>query len=107
MDFRTALSQSTKELETLYRNKEDDENAAIYLAQKELLISLGNDSQTLTEFEEKVEEVKEEVIETVTNEVEAAKCGAEGATEVVEGATEMVEGAVETTTEAVEEVSGH
>ena len=38
MDLNTALSQSTEDLETLYRNNEHDENAAIYLAQKELLI---------------------------------------------------------------------
>jgi phosphocarrier protein FPr len=56
MDFNTALSESTEELETLYHNNEHDENAAIYLAQKELLISLGKNCQTLTELEEKVVE---------------------------------------------------
>ncbi|EIF50669.1 HPr family phosphocarrier protein [Sulfurovum sp. AR] len=56
MDFGTALSRSIGELETLYRNKEKDENAAIYLAQKELLISLGTHCHTLRELEVKVEE---------------------------------------------------
>jgi len=64
MDFRTALSQSTKELETLYHNKEDDENSAIYLAQKELLVSLGTHCQTLTELEEKVEEESRKLVGT-------------------------------------------
>ncbi len=56
MGFETALSKSIEELETLYRRREEDENAAIYLAQKELLLSLGTACHTLREFEEKVEE---------------------------------------------------
>lgn len=64
MDLRTALSQSIEELETLYRNKEEDENSAIYLAQKELLISLGTHCQTLTELEEKVEEESRKLVGT-------------------------------------------
>ncbi len=64
MDFRAALSKSIEELETLYRKKEKDENAAIYLAQKELLISLGTNCQTLTELEEKVEEESRKLVGT-------------------------------------------
>ncbi|UPT77381.1 HPr family phosphocarrier protein [Sulfurovum sp. XGS-02] len=64
MDFSTALSKSIEELETLYRNKEEDENAAIYLAQKELLLSLGTDCHTLRELEEKVEEGSKNLIGT-------------------------------------------
>ncbi|GIT98712.1 HPr family phosphocarrier protein [Sulfurovum sp. TSL1] len=56
MDFNAALSKSIEELETLYHDKEKDENASIYLAQKELLISLGTHCHTLSELEEKVEE---------------------------------------------------
>ena len=56
MSFEAALSKSIEELETLYRSREEDENAAIYLAQKELLASLGTKCHTLRELEEKVEE---------------------------------------------------
>lgn len=56
MHFEEALSQSIEELETLYRSKKEEENAAIYLAQKELLASLGTHCQTLRALEEKVEE---------------------------------------------------
>jgi len=62
--FETALSKSIEELETLYHSKKEDENAAIYLAQKELLASLGTACHTLAELEEKVEEESEKLAGT-------------------------------------------
>ncbi len=64
IDFEDALSESIEELNTLYHTKEKDENAAIYLAQKELLASLSTDCQTLAELEEKVDEESEKLAGT-------------------------------------------
>ncbi len=64
MDFSTALSESIEELETLYRRREKEENAAIYLAQKELLSSLGKESQTLAELEQHIEEASKKLLGT-------------------------------------------
>ena len=50
--FKEALYASMDELDVLYNTHKESENAGIYLAQKELLASLGNESQTLPDFEE-------------------------------------------------------
>lgn len=64
MDFNAALSKSIEELETLYHDKGKEENATIYLAQKELLSSLGTHCHTLREIEEKVEEESRNLVGT-------------------------------------------
>ena len=55
LNFQEALQQSTNELETLYSSHKEEDNATIYLAQKELLSSLGEKSQSLAELEELIE----------------------------------------------------
>ncbi len=52
LSFQEALHKSLDELETLYSRNQKNDNATIYLAQKELLTSLGEKSQTLTKFEQ-------------------------------------------------------
>ena len=64
MGFKDALSKSIKELETLYSDDKEDENAGIYLAQKELLSSLGVNCQTLAELETQVEEESKKILGT-------------------------------------------
>ncbi len=55
MNFKDALHAGIDELGVLYSVHKENENASIYLAQKELLASLGNESQTLPEFEALIE----------------------------------------------------
>ena len=55
MHFKEALHASLDELDVLYSTQKENENAGIYLAQKELLASLGNESHTLPEFEQRIE----------------------------------------------------
>ncbi len=55
MHFKEALHASLDELDVLYSTQKENENAGIYLAQKELLASLGNERQTLPEFEQRIE----------------------------------------------------
>ncbi|MBT8344423.1 MAG: HPr family phosphocarrier protein [Sulfurovum sp.] len=64
IEFKDALAQSLEELETLSKSKENDENAGIYLAQKELLESLGETCQTLIELEVLVEETSKKLLGT-------------------------------------------
>jgi len=52
LSFQEALHKSMDELEALYTIHQKNDTATIYLAQKELLASLGQQSQTLTEFEQ-------------------------------------------------------
>jgi len=56
LNFQEALHQSMDELEILYASHKEEDNAAIYLAQKELLSSLGEKSQNLVGFEALIEE---------------------------------------------------
>ncbi len=56
LGFKDALQISMDELEALYTTHQKNDTSAIYLAQKELLASLGEKSQTLEEFEQRVEE---------------------------------------------------
>jgi phosphocarrier protein FPr len=62
--FKDALDKSIEELETLNADNAKDENAGIYLAQKELLASLGQSSHTLTELETQVQEESKKLLGT-------------------------------------------
>ena len=64
MTFQEALHQSMDELEALYTTNQKNDNATIYLAQKELLASLDQKSQTLTELEHLVEEESQQLLGT-------------------------------------------
>jgi phosphocarrier protein FPr len=64
MSFQDALSESIEELEALYSSKKEDKNAGIYLAQKELLTSLGDTCQTLYDLETEVEEESKKLLGT-------------------------------------------
>jgi len=64
MHFNEALHASLDELEVLYSTQKENENAGIYLAQKELLASLGNESQTLAEFEQLIEAESKKLLGT-------------------------------------------
>ncbi len=54
LSFQEALSKSISDLEDLYLLHKKEDNSTIYLAQKELLSSLGEKTQTLTHFEQLV-----------------------------------------------------
>lgn len=56
LNFQEAHAQSIDELESLYASHKEEDNATIYLAQKELLSSLGEKSQSLVKFEVLIEE---------------------------------------------------
>jgi len=64
MHFEEALDKSIDELRGLYTTQKDNENADIYLAQKELLASLGNESQTLPEFEQLIKSESNKLLGT-------------------------------------------
>ncbi len=64
IDFKDALYKSIEELKEIYNTKIEDVNAGIYLAQKELLVSLGEKSQTLAEFEDQVKEASKKLLGT-------------------------------------------
>ncbi len=56
LNFQEALDKSMEALESLYRSHQKDDNAAIYFAQKELLSSLGEKSDTLEALEQHIDE---------------------------------------------------
>jgi len=64
LDFQEALHKSMEELEALYTAHQKDDTAAIYLAQKELLSSLGQKSQTLLALEALVEKESQQLLGT-------------------------------------------
>lgn len=64
MPFKEALQKSIDELDVLYAAQKDNDNAEIYLAQKELLSSLGEKSHTLAELEQSVEEESKKLLGT-------------------------------------------
>ena len=64
LSFQEALHKSLDELEALYTTHQKNDNAAIYLAQKELLASLGQKTQTLLELDALVEEESKQLIGT-------------------------------------------
>ena len=51
-NFSEAISKSLKELETLYETDADNEDAGIYLAQKELLKAIAEQTDSLERFKE-------------------------------------------------------
>ena len=55
LSFKEACKKSSEELDSLYESQRVKENASIYLAQKELLISLKEESDSLEAFKEKIE----------------------------------------------------
>ena len=62
--FHEAVTLSLHELETLYKTKQNEPNAEIYLAQKELLSSLKYDLVTLENFEERIKQATSELLGT-------------------------------------------
>ena len=64
LSFQEALHKSMDELEAFYTTHQKNDTATIYLAQKELLASLGQKSQTLTEFEQLVIEESQQLLGT-------------------------------------------
>jgi len=64
LSFQEALQQSLDELEALYTTHQENNNATIYLAQKELLASLDQKSQTLIELEQLIEEESKKLLGT-------------------------------------------
>jgi len=64
VSFQEALHKSLDELEALYSRSQKKDHALIYLAQKELLASLGQDSQTLTDLEQLVEKESQQLLGT-------------------------------------------
>ena len=62
--FEEALHASLNELDVLYTKHKENENAGIYLAQKELLSSLGDKCQTLPELEQHVNEESKKILGT-------------------------------------------
>lgn len=56
LNFQEAHAHSMDELESLYTSHKEEDNATIYLAQKELLSSLGEKSQSLEAFEALIQE---------------------------------------------------
>jgi len=64
LSFQEALHKGIDELEALYTTHQKNDTATIYLAQKELLASLGQKSQTLTEFEQLVEKESQQLLGT-------------------------------------------
>ncbi len=65
LTFKEAVDKSMEELESLCLKHKDRENGAIYLAQKELLFSLGSTSATLSEFERKIQMESQKLIGTI------------------------------------------
>ncbi len=54
VSFKESLQYSIDELEAIYLLHKKEDNASIYLAQKELLTSLGGNSETLEAFEKEI-----------------------------------------------------
>ena len=61
LSFKEALKQSLNELEALYRKRKDN-NAEIYLAQKELLASLETEVNGLQELEDYIENASAQLL---------------------------------------------
>jgi len=64
LNFQEAYAQSIDEMELLYVSHKEEDNAMIYLAQKELLSSLGEKSQSLVEFEALIKEESQKLAGT-------------------------------------------
>jgi len=55
LSFEEAFNKSLDELDTLYSEQKENDNAGIYLAQKELLASFMTEAHTLQELEDHIE----------------------------------------------------
>jgi len=55
LSFQEACERSTEELDALCESQAEKENTGIYLAQKELLVSLTEECDSLEQFKEKIE----------------------------------------------------
>ena len=64
MNFKDALNKSIEDLEILYGDHKEEDNAGIYLAQKELLSSLGQNCETLKELEQRIEKESKKLLGT-------------------------------------------
>ena len=64
LSFEEAVDQSMDELEILYSEHKKNNNAAIYLAQKELLASLKTGSSTLLDLEAQIERASTQLLGT-------------------------------------------
>ena len=64
LTFQEAIDKSLDELEALYITHQTNDNAGIYLAQKELLDSLNHKDQTLSGFEQLIEEESQQLLGT-------------------------------------------
>ena len=64
LTFQEAYSHSMDELKSLYTSHKAEDNATIYLAQKELLSSLGEKSESMSEFEALIQEESQKLTGT-------------------------------------------
>ncbi|HHO65881.1 MAG TPA: HPr family phosphocarrier protein, partial [Epsilonproteobacteria bacterium] len=62
--FQEAYKKSFEELAALYENQKDKSDAAIYLAQKELLVSLKEECNTLDQLKEKIKTYTSKLLDT-------------------------------------------
>jgi phosphocarrier protein FPr len=62
LTFQEAIDKSLNELDALYTTHQANDNAGIYLAQKELLDSLNHKGQTLSGFEQQIEEESQRLL---------------------------------------------
>jgi len=62
VSFNEAVQHSVAELETLYQTHQNNENADIYLAQKELLLALSHTIDSLESFSRHIEEESKALI---------------------------------------------
>ncbi len=62
LSFEEAFHKSIDELEALYHEHKKNTNAGIYLAQKELLASLGTESSTLSDLEMYIENASAQLL---------------------------------------------
>ena len=61
LTFDDALHKTLNELETLYTEQKEKSNGTIFLAQKELLNSLKEETSTLKDFEDKIKQLSTEL----------------------------------------------
>lgn len=64
ISFKEALHKSMADLETLSTAQKAEANTGIYLAQKELLASLGEESQTIAALEQRAKEASKKLLGT-------------------------------------------
>jgi len=64
LSFQEACKKSREELDSLYESQKEKGNAGIYLAQKELLVSLKEDCSDMEQFKEKIETFTAPLLDT-------------------------------------------